>query len=295
MVDRVQARGATQARDAGNQTALEGRLAASRKSVNRGGCCGADARPERTGAYWPCLLSWGSGSPTDEELARMRTVARRWDSRSMLVSVDRRRQVLLFGEDSLGRGDRGRLRNATSAVVEAVRDGRPGAEIQIIIGERVGAGASVALVASRLHRLAGRYSLAQAGNALIWARRDSLAGLFETLDPRHVSAFIEGQLAVLQAHDHEHGTNLQRVLELALDHNSRNTAARAAFMHRNTFRRQLRKALELIDVDLDRPDERLALHLALKLRTLGAGSPKTGRAAARAPAPSAVKPRAGGL
>lgn len=84
-----------------------------------------------------------------------------------------------------------------------------------------------------------------------------------------MSAFVQGQLASLQAYDHEHRTNLQRVLELALDHDSRNTAARAAFMHRNTFRRQLRKALELIDLDLDCPEERLALHLALKLRAHG--------------------------
>lgn len=104
---------------------------------------------------------------------------------------------------------------------------------------------------------------------MVWARRDSLACLLEPLDPRRVSAFVQGQLADLQAYDQEHGTNLQHVLELALDHESRNNAARAAFMHRNTFRRQLDRALELIDVDLESPEERLALHLALKVRALG--------------------------
>ena len=103
---------------------------------------------------------------------------------------------------------------------------------------------------------------------MVWARRYSLGCLLETLDPRQASAFIEGQLGGLQAYDHEHGTNLQRVLELALDHDNRNTAADAAFMHRNTFRRQLRRALELIDVDLACPEERLALHVALKMRAL---------------------------
>ncbi len=37
-------------------------------------------------------------------------------------------------------------------------------------------------------------------------------------------------------------------------------------MHRNTFRRQLATALRLLDADLEQPEERLALHLALKLR-----------------------------
>ena len=110
---------------------------------------------------------------------------------------------------------------------------------------------------------------------MVWARRYSLACLLETLDPRQASAFIDGQLASLQAHDREHGTNLQHVLELALDHDNRNAAADAAFMHRNTFRRQLRKALELVDVDLACPEERLALHVALKMRELG-GPPGPG-------------------
>jgi DNA-binding PucR family transcriptional regulator len=121
-------------------------------------------------------------------------------------------------------------------------------------------------VASRLRRL-GRYADARGADGLVWARRYSLACLLETLDPRQASAFVEGQLATLRAYDREHGTNLQRVLELALDHENRNTAARAAFMHRNTFRRQLSKALALIDVDLACPEERLALHVALKMRS----------------------------
>ena len=196
--------------------------------------------------------------------------------------MDGRTQVLLFADDSLRGADRRRLRDAVSAVVEAVKAERPGAQIHAVIGERMGPEAPFAVVASRLRRLA-RHALAREGDAVIWARRDSLARLLETLDPRQVSAFIEGQLASLEAYDHEHATNLQRVVELALDHDSRNAAARAAFMHRNTFRRQLRKALELIEVDLDCPGERLALHLAFKMRALspsaGRPGPRTGSAA----------------
>lgn len=105
---------------------------------------------------------------------------------------------------------------------------------------------------------------AQAPNGV--TRRHALARLLATLDRRQASAFVAHQLSALAAYDGDHGTDLHRVLELALDHQSRSTAARAAFMHRNTFRRQLRQALELIEVDLDCPEERLALHLALKLR-----------------------------
>ena len=186
----------------------------------------------------------------------------------MLIPVGRDAQVLFFRGDLVRGPDWKRVRDAVSAVVEVVKAGRPGVEIKAVIGDRVGPRAPLALVASRLRRL-GRYAFPRGGDPVIWARRDSLACLLEPLDPCHVSAFVQGQLAGLQAYDQEHGTNLQHVLELALDHDSRNDAARAAFMHRNTFRRQLDRALELIDVDLDSPEERLALHLALKVRALG--------------------------
>jgi DNA-binding PucR family transcriptional regulator len=112
-----------------------------------------------------------------------------------------------------------------------------------------------------------RNSGSSVGEEVVCARRYSLAWLLETLDPCAASAFVEGQLADLRAYDREHGTDLQGVLELALDYENRNAAARAAFVHRNTFRRQLGKALELIDVDLACPEARLGLHVALKMRT----------------------------
>jgi len=182
--------------------------------------------------------------------------------------MDRSTQVLLVSEDSPGGPSRGRLREAVSSVLVVSRAARPEAEIHSVVGDRIRPGDRFAVVAARLVRL-GRYASACGGDDVVWARRYSLACLLETLDPRQASAFIEGQLAGLQAYDREHGSNLQGVLELALDHDNRNTAARAAFMHRNTFRRQLRKALELIDVDLACPEERLALHVALKMRALG--------------------------
>jgi sugar diacid utilization regulator len=276
VVDRVETLDTTPTRDSSRRAALGSRLGAGGDSATSGRRRYPDACPEITRVYWPCLLSWVRGSPTDAELEQMRQAARRRDSRSMIIPVDRGSQVLLFAADSFGGPDRRRLRNAVSAVVEAAHAGRPAAEIEAVLGDRIGPGAPLALVASRLRRLR-RYALAHGGDALIWARRDSLVCLLETIDPRRVSSFIQGQLTSLQAYDHEHGTNLQRVLELALDHSDRNTAARAAFMHRNTFRKQLRKALELIDVDFDCPEERLALHLALKLRALGPSAGRRGR------------------
>ena len=212
-------------------------------------------------SYRACLLSWAGGGPSEALIDRMRRAAVEWDRRSVLLSVDRDAQALLVPENAPGPPDRLRVLAAVRSVIGAVRAVRPEAEIRAVVGDRVTSRERLPLVAARMRRLA-RYG----GEEVVWARPQSLARLLETIDPRQTAAFVEGQLAFLRAYDREHGSNLQRVLELALDHENRNAAARAAFMHRNTFRRQLARALELIDVDLSCPEERLALHLALKMR-----------------------------
>jgi DNA-binding PucR family transcriptional regulator len=196
----------------------------------------------------------------------MRQVATAWDPRCRLVSLDGAAQILLLPGDPPAPP-----REAVRAVVAAARRVRPEARIQVVVGDRVAARESLATAAARLRRVA-RQRLPSASDEPVSARSYSLASLLETLDPRAAAAFVDEQLAGLRAYDHEHGTNLQRVLELALDHHDRGAAASAAFMHRNTFRRQLGKALELVGADLDDPLERLALHVALKLRSRAAPS-----------------------
>ena len=223
-----------------------------------------------TGAYLPCLVRWVSGDPTDAELASVRAAVRR-SACGRVISIDRRRHVLLLA------GGRQHVRETIAEVSRAVQDRRPEAEIHTVVGERIRPGEQLDAVASRLSRVE-RQAVAHGCEPIASARHYSLACLLERLDDRDATAFVQEQLAGLAAYDREHGTNLLRVLELALDHRDRTAAARAAFMHRNTFRRQLRTALELIDADLDCPEERLALHLALKMRALGRGRTQLTRA-----------------
>jgi sugar diacid utilization regulator len=222
-------------------------------------------------AYRPCLLTWVAGEPTQALVERMRRAATEWDPRSRLVSLDGATQILLLSEESPEPPNREQPGEAIHSVVAAVRALRPEARIHAVVGDRMVPGERLGIAAARLRRLS-RSALASPGDELVWARRYSLASLLDTLDPGEAMAFVEEQLADLRAYDREHGTNLQLVLELALDHHDRNTAASAAFMHRNTFRRQLGRALELVGADLADPWERLALHVALKLRSRAAPS-----------------------
>jgi DNA-binding PucR family transcriptional regulator len=45
-------------------------------------------------------------------------------------------------------------------------------------------------------------------------------------------------------------------------------------MHRNTFRHRLRQAAEALGDDLDDPDVRIAVHVALKLRKVLTAQPR---------------------
>jgi PucR C-terminal helix-turn-helix domain len=216
-------------------------------------------------AYRPCLLSWAGSQPVDAPIEQMRRTARECDRSSLLISLDEATQILLLAEDPPDRPNVEHVGDTVHSIVDAARALRPQARIQAVVGDRIPPGERLSIAASSLRRIARR-ARARPGDDLIWVRRHSLAALLETIEPRQAAVFVEERLVSLRAYDRVHGTDLQRVLELALDHPNRNAAASAAFMHRNTFRRQLRRALELAGVDLDDPDERLALHVALKLR-----------------------------
>jgi hypothetical protein len=61
---------------------------------------------------------------------------------------------------------------------------------------------------------------------------------------------------------------LLAVLEAALDYPRHEQAAHRCYMHRNTFRHRLQMATQVLGHDLEDPDVRLAMHVALKLRRM---------------------------
>lgn len=73
------------------------------------------------------------------------------------------------------------------------------------------------------------------------------------------------QIEKLKAYDKMHGHNLLPTLEAYLDwYGSRKRAALRLNVHPNTMDYRIRKISELIDVDLDCPSVRLALHVWIK-------------------------------
>jgi len=240
-------------------------------TTGRRGEIGVDARASATSAgvavaaaYWPCLLRWLRRDTSGRVLEDLRAAVRRWDPRSLVAGVARGSQLLLLADEPRASAPREELGAVVGQVVAAGRGGRPSGGSQAVIGDLIGPDDRLDPVVRGLCRAGAEPPLGR--DVVVWARGEALRRLVELLDARSARQFVEDQVGRLAAYDRRHGTSLERVLELALDHDDRGTAAEAAFMHRNTFRRQLRKARELLGADLECPEERIAVHLALKMR-----------------------------
>lgn len=80
----------------------------------------------------------------------------------------------------------------------------------------------------------------------------------EALYPRDLFRLME--------HDRQNGSAYVTMLRAYLDNNMSPThTQRALYLHRNTFAYRLRRLLEILDMDLDDPDTRLHLQIALRL------------------------------
>jgi sugar diacid utilization regulator len=91
------------------------------------------------------------------------------------------------------------------------------------------------------------------------------------------AGLARGKLAQVLAHDVAHGTSYAETLRVYLD--SFGDVPRAATriaVHPNTFRYRMRRLVELFDLDLDDPDERVVLELQLRFAATGSNEPANG-------------------
>lgn len=93
--------------------------------------------------------------------------------------------------------------------------------------------------------------------------------LFQLLDNPELEAYRRDIIGPLEDYDARHGTDLARTLEVFLASNGNHMqAARDLHLHRNTLLYRLQRVEELLGVDLDQADARLAVQVALKIRAI---------------------------
>jgi sugar diacid utilization regulator len=222
--------------------------------------------------YWPAIVSWEPGEMGASLLSDVEALVHRQATEHVAVREGAHALVLLLAQDSAVTAHEAEAEAASMVerVVALVGARLPCSRVRGILAK---AGVPLADVAVRVEELRRLSRYLERRHAPIERQVHSestfaFLGLVAAIDRRCAAAFVAGEIGPLLSYDRAHGMHLTDVLELALDLPNRAEAARAAYMHRNTFRRYLRHATELVDRDLDDPDERLAVHVALKLTDL---------------------------
>jgi len=229
--------------------------------------------------YWPAVVRWERGEMDAALLASIEDLVHRHAREHITIRHDARTISLLVAQDAAGTDHEFEVQFLVEQVVEFARSGARRSCVRGIVAEASVPMADVAVRVEHLRRLCRylerRHTVAD--RHVLSARSFSLQRLLEGVDRRRAADFVSGQIGPVLAYDRAHGASLADTLEIALDTPNRDEAAKAAYMHRNTFRRHLNHALELIDNDLADPDQRLAVHVALKLtKLLGARSAPSG-------------------
>jgi hypothetical protein len=252
----------------------ERRRALVRRLVTDESITAADIRAEARAAdlqladlYWPALLVWSAGHPGPRTLAELHSRAQHLPG-TIMLTLGNTTVTLLIASNGPGEpcwetvhSELGQL--ACHARHLGHRD------VHAIVDERSVGLTHIPSRVRRLQRLRRFLPNTSCRASVRCARSFALDCLLsDGLDRRRAEDFLRWRLCRLLRYDCEHGTDLAHVLELALDFPRRDDAAHAGYMHRNTFRRHLGQALELVDSDLTDPDDRLTLHVALKLRRL---------------------------
>jgi hypothetical protein len=211
-------------------------------------------------AYWPAVVAWRHVPPKPEAVEAVAAVALAVPG-ALAVGLAGRLVLLHPAGDPPDWFER--------AVAHARRLS-PASGAQAVVAEAPAGltGLSEAVAAlERLWQLGPRTD----ETPLLGAGQFALDRLLaDIVDRRAGRAFIDEQLGPLLAWDAAHRGDLTHVLEAGLDFPRHDRAAGRCFMHRNTFRHRMRLATSILGRDLEDPDVRLAVHVALKLRRVAA-------------------------
>jgi DNA-binding PucR family transcriptional regulator len=145
----------------------------------------------------------------------------------------------------------------------------PTSQPQVVVGEcELGLGQLSAGVAE-LDALWALGPRAEDDQPLVSVRHYALDRFLARMaDTSEASEFVRQQIGPLIDWDRRRRGDLLTVLEAGLDSPRHEVAAARCFMHRNTFRHRFRQATKILGDDLDDPEVRLAVHVALKLRRI---------------------------
>jgi sugar diacid utilization regulator len=224
-------------------------------------------------AYWPGMLVWRNVPPPGSVVEAVAREARTRVAGSLAVAFDGR-LVLLHPAEAQAAGAVP-PRAWFAELARLARGLAPSSRAQAIVADAPSTPAALSRRVAALDELVRFGPRADEHQLAVRASQFALDRLLcHDLDRAAAEHFVQGRLGSLIASDSRHQRGLAVVLEAALDFPRADQAARKCFMHRNTFRHRLRQAAEALGDDLDDPDVRIAVHVALKLRKVLAAQPR---------------------
>jgi PucR C-terminal helix-turn-helix domain len=237
--------------------------------------------------YYAALLLGSRGCVDDEVLLEINGIVCEYNDASFAVPYGSRALVLLLAQNEASVRVTDAHQTAED-VLAVIRRSTPSADARVIVAERSVDLQSISAQVRRLWELRLYPVLREpAQTGVVSAGNFALVQMLEHFDQERAQEFVAARLGALLGYDQAHGGGLAETLEASLDWPSREEASRFAYVHRNTFRRRLKRAHDLIGSELSDPDERLAVHLALKLRRVQDAK------ASAAPAMGAARSQAG--
>ena len=217
-----------------------------------------------------------------EELADRKSGSQRLQAADVV-----RTEVLRLAPGALLRERQDRL------AVALPRSGAPTSEEALELAERLRLRLASLLTSEHVTIGVGRYHAGIAGLALSYREAEQalaigralLGGdrsvhfehlgvqrlLFQLRDNPELASFYDDLLGKLQAHDERQGAELVNTLEAFFEcHGNHVRTAQRLHLHRNTLLYRLDRAKQVLGVDLDDAETRLALQVALKIgRVIG--------------------------
>lgn len=222
--------------------------------------------------YWPAIVCGRPAEMGAQLLTHIEGLLHRQAPEHVAIAYGKGTVIVLVAQDSAGAQNAVGVQFLVEQVIDSARAHLHASSLRGVIGPESAPLTELALRVGDLRRLSRSLDRPPAATErhVISSTSFALHRLLEGVDRKRAMEFVSGQIGPLLVYDRTHGAHLADILEIALDTHNREDAARAAYMHRNTFRRHFTHANELVQRDLAEPGQRLAVHVALKLaKTLG--------------------------
>lgn len=170
-----------------------------------------------------------------------------------------------LGGDRDAQGDAARI---GARVQDAVAGWNPGFSVTVAFSDVVEVPAGVAAANREVRGVLDTLARFGTRGRVVGVADLGLTALLAGIPDRRLESFRGRHLGALEQHDVDHGTHLVETLRAFLETGEQQAAARRLDIHPNTLRYRLERVRSIAGVNLDDPESRLNLTVALQVQSM---------------------------